>query len=145
MIIAGSERFHASHLLSADAGVVALQERRRHQAMSCGPRTGFAEMLNRRCQVLSGSSDRRCQVLSGSGDPKRPGIGDLFGFSHIVSSGNEATVSAAAFLYLQNPVCSKRDGPQGAVAVRSDTRNLARALLVALSSIEAPCCTDQLG
>src|SRR5580693_4455414 len=37
---------------------------------------------------------------------------------------------------LQNPVCSKRDGPQGAAAVRSDTRNLARASLVALSSIE---------
>jgi hypothetical protein len=28
VIIAGSERFHAAHLLSADAGVVALQERR---------------------------------------------------------------------------------------------------------------------
>ena len=37
---------------------------------------------------------------------------------------------------LQNPLCSKRDGPQGAAAVRSDTRNLARASLVALSSIE---------
>ena len=37
---------------------------------------------------------------------------------------------------LQNPVCSKRDGPQAAAAVRSDTRNLARASLVALSSIE---------
>jgi hypothetical protein len=37
---------------------------------------------------------------------------------------------------LQNPVCSKRDGPQGAAAVRSDTRNLARASLVTLSSIE---------
>ena len=37
---------------------------------------------------------------------------------------------------LQNPVCSKRDGPQGAAAVRSDTRNLARGSLVALSSIE---------
>jgi hypothetical protein len=39
---------------------------------------------------------------------------------------------------LQNPVCSKRDGPQGAAALRSDTRNLARASLVALimSSIE---------
>ena len=32
--------------------------------------------------------------------------------------------------------CSKRDGPQDAAAVRSDTRNLARASLVALSSIE---------
>jgi hypothetical protein len=30
---------------------------------------------------------------------------------------------------LQNPVCSKRDGLQGAAAVRSDTRNLARASL----------------
>ena len=37
---------------------------------------------------------------------------------------------------LQNPVCSKRDGPQGAAAVSSDTRNLARASVVALSSIE---------
>jgi hypothetical protein len=33
-------------------------------------------------------------------------------------------------------VYSKRDGPQGVAAVRSDTRNLARASLVALSSIE---------
>src|ERR1700730_7561268 len=32
--------------------------------------------------------------------------------------------------------CSKRDGSQGAAAVRSDTRNLARASLVTLSSIE---------
>src|SRR6266404_2177655 len=34
------------------------------------------------------------------------------------------------------PCAPKRDGPQGAAAVRSDTRNLARASLVALSSIE---------
>jgi hypothetical protein len=36
----------------------------------------------------------------------------------------------------RNPMCSKRDGAQGAAAVRSGTRNLARASLVALSSIE---------
>src|ERR1700730_10672978 len=35
---------------------------------------------------------------------------------------------------LQNPVCSKRDGPQGAAAVRSDTRNLARAFACFLSA-----------
>jgi hypothetical protein len=90
VIIAGSERFHASHLLSADAGVVALQERRRHQAMSCGPRTGFAEMLNqetgdvRFCQVLviMIGDVRFCQVLvpetpryrrSGAAAPVRAG------------------------------------------------------------------------
>ena len=68
-IIAGSERFHGLHLLSADAGGVALQERRRHQAMSCGPRTGFAEMLNQETGDV-----RFCQVLV---TRKRPGIGDL--------------------------------------------------------------------
>jgi len=69
VIIAGSERLHASYLLSADAGGAGLQDRRRHQAMSCGPRTGFAEMLNqetgdvRFCQVLVIGDVRFCQVL----------------------------------------------------------------------------------
>jgi hypothetical protein len=69
VIIAGSERLHASYLLSADAGGVGLQDRRRHHAMSCGPRTGFAEMLNqetgdvRFCQVLVIGDVRFCQVL----------------------------------------------------------------------------------
>ena len=76
MIIAGSERFHASHLLSADAGVLALQERRRHQAMACGPRTGFAEMLNQETGDV-----RFCQVLVTRNAPvsailrSRPGAG----------------------------------------------------------------------
>jgi len=39
-----SEKFARVYLLSAEVGGVALQERRRHQAMSCGPRTGFLEM-----------------------------------------------------------------------------------------------------
>ena len=37
---------------------------------------------------------------------------------------------------LLNPMCSKSDGPRGVAAVTSDIRNLARASLVALSSIE---------
>ena len=67
--------------------VVALQERRRHQAMSCGPRTGFAEMLNqetgdvRFCQVLVIGDVRFCQVLVTRNAPvsailrSRPGAG----------------------------------------------------------------------
>ena len=72
VIIAGSERLHASYLLSADAGGLGLQDRRRHQAMSYGPRTGFAEMLNQETGDV-----RFCQVLV---TRKRPGIGDLAQF-----------------------------------------------------------------